>query len=447
MTPANYRVRIRQDGAGDRRLFESASANESAGLRDALTHLLRDEATEVTLAEMVRETDGPEGVARLFYWLTRLQQAGQLQYSLRLSDASDVQALPQHPGRVFHDVGFAASKTYVASRFAFIRRDDRDMQLESPLQPVALRFRSWLPGAVMMMFGQPASAQSIAERLPAASATDVVRLVEMFAVTGFIEEPRAVGESAAALWDFHELLFHARSSTPRLGRPFAGMNPHRQPEPPPVRPVFSNSEPITLPQPRLEQWMNEDPPLARVIEHRRSAASAGSNRLTLTHLSDFLYRTAHTQTGQHRALPSAGARHELEWYVAVHDVDALTPGFYHYHAPAHLLHKLRVPGDLVQEMLGRATAAWSSGDHTPHLLIVVAARFPRMASRYASIAYRNTLLDAGIAIEAMYLNATAMRLAPCALGINLPDLFARITGLDPFDETPVAMFVLSGSSE
>ena len=61
-------------------------------------------------------------------------------------------------------------------------------------------------------------------------------------------------------------------------------------------------------------------------------------------------------------------------------------------------------------------------------MIVVASRFPRMASRYASIAYRNTLLDAGIAIEAMYLNATAMRLAPCALGINLPDLFARITG-------------------
>ena len=92
MTPANYRLRIRQDAAVDPRLFESISASESPGIREALALLLGNEVTEIKMAEIVGEVDDQDAVPRLFYWLTRLQQAGQLEYGLRLSDGSDALA-------------------------------------------------------------------------------------------------------------------------------------------------------------------------------------------------------------------------------------------------------------------------------------------------------------------------------------------------------------------
>jgi SagB-type dehydrogenase family enzyme len=447
MTPGTYRLRVREDGARDARWVESALLSEPSGIREALTVALQDETTEVRMAEIVETTDGPDALPRLFYWLMRLQQAGQLEYRLRLSDGSDVHVVPQRAGRVFGDVRFDADRSYLASRFAFIRRDDRDTQIESPRQRVVLRFRSWLPAAVMAMFGQPASSSSIAERMPHSPSTDVVAVSELLVMTGFLDEAGDQAESASGLWDFHDALFHARSSEPRMGQPFAGQRPHRSPEPPEEKPAFPDPDPIALPPPRLGEWMANDPPLARVMEDRRSATAPGSHRLTLDQVGEFLYRTAHRQAGSLRALPSAGARHALEFYVAVHHVEGAQKGFYHYHVETHRLHNVKPPDALVSEILSRAATFWSSGAHTPDLVVVVASRYPRMAARYASIAYRNTLLDAGVAIEAMYLIATAMRLNPCALGINLPELFARMTGLAPFEETSIAMFALSGAND
>jgi SagB-type dehydrogenase family enzyme len=78
------------------------------------------------------------------------------------------------------------------------------------------------------------------------------------------------------------------------------------------------------------------------------------------------------------------------------------------------------------------------------VLLTLAARVPRTAWKYERQAYRTVLLDAGAMIGTMYLAATAMGLAPCAIGNGDPALFARLTGLDPFEETSVAEFALSG---
>jgi hypothetical protein len=42
----------------------------------------------------------------------------------------------------------------------------------------------------------------------------------------------------------------------------------------------------------------------------------------------------------------------------------------------------------------------------------------------------------------MYLVATAMNLAPCALGAGDPELFARLIGSDFHEETSVGEFLL-----
>ncbi len=71
------------------------------------------------------------------------------------------------------------------------------------------------------------------------------------------------------------------------------------------------------------------------------------------------------------------------------------------------------------------------------MVLVLASRFPRLAWKYASLAYALTLKHVGVVYQTMYLAATAMGLAPCALGGGDSDLFARAAGVDYYGETSV----------
>jgi SagB-type dehydrogenase family enzyme len=58
------------------------------------------------------------------------------------------------------------------------------------------------------------------------------------------------------------------------------------------------------------------------------------------------------------------------------------------------------------------------------------------------MAYRLTLMNAGVAIQTMYLVATDMAIAGCANGNGNSRLFAEISGLDPITETSIAEFAI-----
>jgi SagB-type dehydrogenase family enzyme len=78
----------------------------------------------------------------------------------------------------------------------------------------------------------------------------------------------------------------------------------------------------------------------------------------------------------------------------------------------------------------------------PQVLITITARFQRLSWKYQSIAYSVLLKDVGALYQTMYLVATAMDLAPCALGGGNSDLFAVAAGLDYYSETSVGEFLL-----
>ena len=83
----------------------------------------------------------------------------------------------------------------------------------------------------------------------------------------------------------------------------------------------------------------------------------------------------------------------------------------------------------------------------PHVLIVLTCRLPRFAWKYQSMAYRVVLLNAGVAMQTMYLVATDVGLAGCANGSGNSRLFAEITGLDPLEETSIGEFALGAASK
>jgi SagB-type dehydrogenase family enzyme len=70
-----------------------------------------------------------------------------------------------------------------------------------------------------------------------------------------------------------------------------------------------------------------------------------------------------------------------------------------------------------------------------------------MAWKYTAIAYALTLKHVGVVFQTVYLTATDMNLAPCALGGGDSDLFARVASTDYYTETSVGEFLLGSSRD
>jgi oxazoline/thiazoline dehydrogenase len=143
-----------------------------------------------------------------------------------------------------------------------------------------------------------------------------------------------------------------------------------------------------------------------------------------------------------RPFPSAGAIHELEFYLAVGVCTGLEPGFYHYRGEEHALVRLATTdaAAAAAAMLADCARAWGQSDRPPQVLVVIASRLPRLAWKYQSIAYKMSLMNAGAALQSLYLVTTDLGLAGCAAGSGNPDLFAQATGADPWEETSIAEF-------
>jgi SagB-type dehydrogenase family enzyme len=143
-----------------------------------------------------------------------------------------------------------------------------------------------------------------------------------------------------------------------------------------------------------------------------------------------------------RPYPAGGSLYELEIYLLIHACQGLEPGLYHYDALGHRLG--RVAGRTAEvEQLAR-TSAWSKETSTESLqvLLILTARFSRVSWKYATLAYALTLKHVGVVYQTMYLVATVMGLAPCALGDGDSDLFARAAGIDYYAEGSVGEFLL-----
>jgi SagB-type dehydrogenase family enzyme len=254
-------------------------------------------------------------------------------------------------------------------------------------------------------------------------------------------------EPSLRQWGPHELWFHARSrwggraSTDHIGptrtQGIAVAASRR--EAPCAEPVA-----LAVPAPVATEFM-------AVLEARRSVRVHDDTRpITLEQLATFLHRCARVRaTMQHegvgytsRPYPSGGTAYELELYPVVRRVAGLAEGLYRYEPHDHVLERLALRDTgLLDALLSRA-AATALVPTPPQVLIVVAARFGRMLSRYDDMGYATTLKNVGVLYQTMYLVATQMGLAPCALGNGDTVIFEQATGLDPTQESSVGEFML-----
>lgn len=268
--------------------------------------------------------------------------------------------------------------------------------------------------------------------------------------------------SSLEAWEFHDLLFHSRSRRGRSDAPFGGTYRLAHRPPPPALKSTAANDVFPLYRPDAERLERDDPPLALVQERRRSIRKYASPPITARQLGEFLFRVARVKDHWQaeaptpagavqmdwttRPYPAGGALYELEFYVAVRACQGLAGGLYHYDPLEHCLARIDGPAGDVDGLFDEAAASSGIDAATLQVLIVLAARFERIAWKYESIAYSLVLKHVGVVYQTMYLAATAMGLAPCALGSGDSDLFARASGNDYYAETSVGEFLLGSSA-
>ena len=142
-----------------------------------------------------------------------------------------------------------------------------------------------------------------------------------------------------------------------------------------------------------------------------------------------------------RPYPAGGGLYELELYAVIQACNHLAPGLYHYDPVGHRLIRLRGRTPEVAALL-RDAAESTRREDTLQVLPILAAASRGSPGKYESIAYALTLKHVGVLYQTMYLTATAMGLAPCAIGGGDADLFARVAGTDYYAETSVGEFLL-----
>ncbi len=209
------------------------------------------------------------------------------------------------------------------------------------------------------------------------------------------------------------------------------------PYPPLQKPVPDGSPPlIDLPDPEGITLTEAD--FKVLIKKRQSWRKFTQDSLSMIELSYLLFATqgllAEVGDGyaSRRPVPSAGARHPFETYLAVNRVEGLNPGTYRYLPFSHQLLLLeetdRLPGLLTEANLGQKfvgnaalTFAWSC---IPY----------RAEWRYMDHAHKNMLLDAGHICQNLYLAVTALGLGTCAVGAYNQAAMDAIFELDGEDE-------------
>jgi SagB-type dehydrogenase family enzyme len=266
------------------------------------------------------------------------------------------------------------------------------------------------------------------------------------------------GDDTLVLWDFHDLLFHARSTQGRHANLLGGVYPYAgtMPALPAVRPHWPGKR-IDL-RPFSDAPSPAISPLGQILRERHSTRSFDDGKpIALAEISRFLDNAARVLSrSEHaadlgdggpiveytaRPYPSAGAEYELELYLAVDRCAGLARGFYHYDAGDHALVAIEAPNEQLDALLMGAAYAMAA-PAPPQIVIMIAARFGRVSWKYSSIAYSLILKDVGVLMQTLYLIATDMGLGGCAIGTTDIDLFAKMTGIEFHVEGPVGQFAL-----
>lgn len=425
----------------------------SKGMMAALRLLSTQGATEKELIDLAGQHGGNAGLPKMLYYLQRFTQSGLICHTVTSNGSKLATIVPTSSPYQFRLAEPVPDKPYSLSRFAYLHRNDGQFVMESPLAQAKIVLHTGQAAAMLHGLATSRTLAELNEDFQGISSASISLLMSLLLGCNMIQGDGQEEPESLAQWDFHDLLFHSRSRLGRHTGPYGATYRFRDKiQPLPVVKPLMSEETISLYKPDLDILKKDDLSFTCVLEERQSLRNHNSERpITIEQLGEFLYRTARiralhqAEQGLYeyssRPYPNGGACYELELYVAARSCTGLDPGLYHYDPRGHQLCRLASRSAAVDVLLQEASYA-TAAQSTPQVLIILAARFQRVAWKYEAMAYALILKNVGALYQTMYLVATAMGLAACALGGGNSDLFATAAGTDYFTETSVGEFTL-----
>jgi len=216
---------------------------------------------------------------------------------------------------------------------------------------------------------------------------------------------------------------------------FQNMDPSDQmmgEEAPPLQwPATPGNKIIHLPEP--DDGTAASVSFREVMERRRSIRRYLSAPITLKDLAWFLWASQGVQeifpgSATLRTVPSAGARHSMETFLLINNVEGLSPGLARYCALEHQLEIVREDIDASHEVttacLGQEMVLSSA------VTFLWAVDIERMTWRYGQRGYRYIFIDAGHACQNLYLAVSSAGCGCCAVAAFDDNRLNQILKLD-----------------
>jgi SagB-type dehydrogenase family enzyme len=190
-----------------------------------------------------------------------------------------------------------------------------------------------------------------------------------------------------------------------------------------------------LPPPRREG----DMALERALWQRRSIREFAAQLLAITEVGQLLFAAQGiTDPRGLRTSPSAGALYPLELRLAVGHVPGLAAGVYRYDPRRHEL-VLSANGDRRHDLATQAFGQTWLGEGA--VILVVAAVYERMTSKYGKRGERYVHIEVGHVVQNVYLQAAALGLAATEVGA-FDDAGVHSVAALAADEAPLALIAL-----
>src|SRR5271155_2670521 len=223
----------------------------------------------------------------------RLARRGLVEYRLgRSRNGEDLVVIePQVPDYWPQAPGLGNADALILSRFAYMRRRGAEMVLESPRAGALFKICDPKIASAIAILSTPQQIKQLRKRegFPGVELLGLLLDCQILFKVGAAGESGlrlAEGDNSLVLWDFHDLLFHTRSTEGRHANPLGGTYPHVgviSPLPA-VRPSWPGKK-IDL-RKFSAAFPEAMSPVAKLLRERRSTRSYDDQRpITLAELA------------------------------------------------------------------------------------------------------------------------------------------------------------------
>ena len=212
------------------------------------------------------------------------------------------------------------------------------------------------------------------------------------------------------------------------------------PIPPIEKPLPEDAETIALSPP--SDWPHDATGFFDLVRSRASRRRYAESPLAEEQLSRLLWATQGVKKTIRgglvtvRTVPSGGAMHPFETYLAVRRVSGVKPGLYRYVATAHRLVRWGDEPSGGDETLGAICNGQAFVNHAA-VVFVWAVRPYRTEYRYGEDSLKDVLISAGHIAQNLYLACEALGLGTCAILAYQQAALDRFLGLDGIEEIPI----------